>query len=314
MSVLSQEIEKAKTIAIMGHVRPDGDCVGSTLALYNYIAEAYPEKKVQLYLEPFKEAFLFLARAKEALHSPGEEVPDLAISLDNADVHRIGVAGDVFARSRHSLCIDHHISNTGFAMENIIEPDRSSTAELLYTLLDQDKMTKDVAECLYLGIIHDTGVLKFSNTTSQTLEIVAKLLKYGFDFSTIIQDTYYARTYTQTLAYADALLKSRLALEDQVIYTVMTAKDMEKWHVRPMDLDGVVDGLRDVSEVEGAIFLYESGNNQFKVSMRSKKKMNVSKIAQVFGGGGHVRAAGCTLEGTSDEILSKILSEMKMAL
>lgn len=308
---LSEKIQTAETIAIAGHVRPDGDCVGSCMGLYNYIIENYPEKKVTVYMENCGDGFSYISHMEDAKDVCGQEKPDLFILLDVSDVARIGVAGELFASCENTLCIDHHVSNTGIAKENIIEPHASSACEVLYDLLDEDKISKSVAEALYTGIIHDSGVFKYASTSEHTMNIAGKLMSKGIDFQTIIDEGFYAKSYRQNQIMGRALLESIVFFDGKCIFSAVTAKDMEFFGVEAKDLGGIVEQMRLTDGVECAIFLYEIGNLEYKVSLRSKKYLDVNKIAGYFGGGGHVRAAGCTLKGTVHDVINNIAERIE---
>ena len=139
-------MEQVKTIGIAGHVKPDGDCIGSTLAVYNYIRTYFPELEVTLYLEPIPNIFKFLSRSEEIVHDCSEETGyDLFIAMDCGDEGRLGDAAKYFKSAKKTFCIDHHISNNSFADENYIFPNASSTSELVYELLEAEKLTKEIA-------------------------------------------------------------------------------------------------------------------------------------------------------------------------
>ena len=162
--MLNKVLENVSTIAIGGHVRPDGDCVGSCVGLGQYIRENYSDKIVDIYLKDIPESFLFLKGTETILESVDDEekVYDLFISLDCGDTDRLEYSKTLFNKAKHTFCVDHHISNIGFADVNHIVPEASSTSELVYGLLDEEKISQNVAEALYLGIVHDTGVFQYS--------------------------------------------------------------------------------------------------------------------------------------------------------
>lgn len=311
MKDLDSQLTDVTTAAIAGHVRPDGDCVGSCLATYNYIKDNYPQIQVDLYLEPIPNIFKFLNRSEEILHDcPKKEPYDLFIAQDCGDTGRLGAAARYFEQARKTVCIDHHISNQSFADENYIFPHASSTSELIFELLDEKKITKEIAECIYVGIIHDTGVFQYSSTSAKTMNIAGKLMEMGINFTEIVDKTFYTKTFNQNRILGQALVDARLELGGAVVTSVVTRKQMEEYEVLPKHLDGIVSQLRVTKDVEAAVFLYETEDG-YKVSMRSNGRMDVAKIAMEFGGGGHVRAAGASMEGTSEDILERILAEMK---
>ena len=196
--VLSDILKGKKRIALSGHVRPDGDCVGSSMGLYLYLTEQFPEIEVDLYLEKIPASFSIISRTEEIRHTLSEETAyDLFICLDCGDEQRLGPFAPLLRQAAHTVCIDHHVSNDAFAELNYIRPEASSTSELVYTLLEDEKISKACAEALYMGIAHDTGVFQYSCTSPETMEAAAQLLRKGIDGSEIIEKTYFEKTYIQ---------------------------------------------------------------------------------------------------------------------
>ncbi len=317
--MLLQALEHAKTVAIGGHMRPDGDCTGSCMGVYQYIRTWYPEKDVDVYLEEIPESFHFLKGTEEISHELKNKEYDLFVSLDCGDAGRLGFAESAFHEATHTVCVDHHISNGGFGEVNYIKPDASSTSELVYELLDKGKITKEIAECLYLGIVHDTGVFQYTCTAPQTMIVAADLMSKGIDYSRIITDTFYEKTYVQNQILGRALLESVRFMDGQCIVSVISKEVMEFYGATPKDLEGIVSQLRVTKGVKVAIFLYETEAQEYKVSLRSDSEVDVSKVASYFGGGGHKKAAGVTMKGTpydvinnlSDKIEAELLKEQK---
>lgn len=313
--VLSDILKGKKRIALSGHVRPDGDCVGSSMGLYLYLTEQFPEIEVDLYLEKIPASFSIISRTEEIRHTLSEETAyDLFICLDCGDEQRLGLFAPLLRQAAHTVCIDHHVSNDAFAELNYIRPEASSTSELVYTLLEDEKISKACAEALYMGIAHDTGVFQYSCTSPETMEAAAQLLRKGIDGSEIIEKTYFEKTYIQNQILGRALLESMLVLEKQVVVSVVSRKEMEFFEAVPSDLEGIVAQLRQTKGVEVAIFLHETDTREYKVSLRSKGKVNVSSIAQYFGGGGHVRAAGVTMKGSAHDVINNLLRQITLQL
>ena len=225
-----------------------------------------------------------------------------------------GPFAPLLRQAAHTVCIDHHVSNDAFAELNYIRPEASSTSELVYTLLEDEKISKACAEALYMGIAHDTGVFQYSCTSPETMEAAAQLLRKGIDGSEIIEKTYFEKTYIQNQILGRALLESMLVLEKQVVVSVVSRKEMEFFEAVPSDLEGIVAQLRQTKGVEVAIFLHETDTREYKVSLRSKGKVNVSSIAQYFGGGGHVRAAGVTMKGSAHDVINNLLRQITLQL
>lgn len=312
--MLNKLLKGAATVAIGGHIRPDGDCVGSCMGLYQYIRDNF-ECDVDVYLEEIPEVFRFIKATDDIRHEiPEGRKYDLFICLDCGDAARLGFSAALFETAGTTLCIDHHISNKAFAEHNYIVPDASSTSELVYNLLDEEKVSLEIAEALYMGIAHDTGVFQYSCAKPATFRVAAKLLETGIDAPTIIDTTYYEKTYAQNKILAHAVSKSQLFLGGTCISSFLTKKEMDMFGVTAKDLEGIVSQLRITKGVETAVFMYELGEGTFKVSLRSKRYANVSVVAQVFGGGGHIRAAGCSLTGEPEEILEKIAEQLALQI
>ena len=175
-----------------------------------------------------------------------------------------------------------------------------------YYFFTKEQLDEEIAKALYIGIIHDTGVFQYSNTSPETLRAAAKLISYGFDFSRLIEETFYEKTYLQTQILGRALLESILFMDGKCVVSVIDRKTMDFYGASPQDLEGIVSQLRSIKGVECAIFMYETGVLEYKVSMRSGGLVNVSQIASYFGGGGHVRAAGCTMNGTCHDVINNL--------
>lgn len=306
MTVLEQMLEQTGSVVILGHVRPDGDCLGSTLGLYHYIQTNYPAIRAAVYLEESSPKFGYLAGYDAILHETDEERYELCICLDCGDEERLGSFGVFLANALKSLCLDHHITNTRFCEVNLVSENASSTCEVLFEQLDEEKIDKAAAECLYTGLIHDTGVFKYSCTSARTMEIAGKLMAKGIDFGSIIDNSFYKKTYVQNQILGRALLESITFLDGKCIFSALRQSEMEFYGVNGKDMDGIIDQLRLTEGVEVAIFMYQTGPQEFKVSLRSQNAVDVSRIASYFGGGGHVRAAGCTMSGRIHDVVNNL--------
>ena len=312
---LNRVLEGRSRIALGGHVRPDGDCVGSCMGLYLYLKEQYPQIDVDVYLEAIPEQYRIIRGTDEVKSEiPENAAYDLFICLDCGDTKRLGFSGPLFDQAAETLCIDHHVSNDAFADLNYIVPDASSTCELVYRLLEKDKISRHAAEALFMGIAHDTGVFQYSCTSPETMEIAADLMRKGINSSEIIDVTYFEKTYIQNQILGRALLESMLIMDKRCIVSVIRRKSMEFFQATPADLEGIVSQLRETKGVEVAIFLHETEPQTFKVSLRSKGIVDVSAIAKHFGGGGHVRAAGVTMKGSSYDVINNITARIALQL
>ena len=303
---LLEECRDAGRIGISGHVRPDGDCVCACLALWQYLAKCLPEASVKVFLEKPADIFREIKGFGEINSDFPEEPPfDVFFVLDST-AERIGGAGKYFETAGKTINIDHHVSNRGSAQINYIMPQVGSTSELVYDLLDPEMLDRELAKTLYTGIIHDTGVFQYSCTTPATMEKGARLISYGFDFHRLILEAFYQRTYVQAQILGRALMESIRFMDGRCIVSAVDSRTMEFYNVEPKDLDGIVNQLRNIAGVECAIFMHQTGGQEYKVSLRSSEKVNVAEVASYFGGGGHERAAGCTMTGTFHDCVNNL--------
>jgi len=301
-------------IGISGHIRPDGDCVGACLGLWQYLGKCLPQAKIQVYLEKPPEIFRDLKGYEEINSDFPEEAPfDVFFALD-CSADRLGGAEKYFRAAGKTINIDHHISNPGSGEINYIRPEVGSCSELIYDLMEQDRLDCEIAKAIYTGIIHDTGVFQYSNTTPATMEKGAKLISYGFDFSKLIQETFYQKTFLQAQVMGRALMESIRFLDGRCIVSVLERRVMDFYNAKPEDLDGIVNQLLNIRGVECAIFMHQTDVLEYRVSLRSREKVNVAEVAAYFGGGGHARAAGCTMKGTFHDCVNNLSLHIEHAL
>ena len=308
-------LAEVNTVAISGHIKPDGDCVGSCLGIYNYIKTYYPKISVDLYLDFVPKVFTFLKGADEVKCDRSADICyELFISLDCGDLDRLGTSKKYFEMAEHTLNIDHHISNTMFGEYQYVVKEASSASELVFHLLPKERITKEIAECLYTGIVHDTGVFQYSSTEKSTMEAAGFLMECGINYAKIVNETFFMKTFIQQKIYGTALLKSKLHLNGNCITTVLTKEDMEQCGATLEDLEGIASQLRSTEGVETALLIHQSDENEYRVSCRSAEYIDVSAIAVKHGGGGHKRAAGLTMKGNPREIEKQLVKEVEEAM
>ena len=308
-------LDEVKTVCLTGHIRPDGDSVGSTLGLYGYLKKNFPEIEADVCLEPPSEKMNFIPNIDVVRTDyPDHEPYDLMICLDASNLERIGKAVKYFNQAKRTINIDHHISNTNFADENYVEGQSSSACEVLYGFLDPDKLDLDIAIALYTGIIYDTGIFKYRLTSPQTMRIAADLMAYGIPTDDVIDETFNNKTYAENRIFGYSVMKSTLACDGKVIYSTLTKQEMDDFHATTRDLEGIVPQLRMTRGVVVAVFAYETPAGGIKVSLRSNDTFNVNELATLFGGGGHVRASGLNMNGTLDDCIQTLLAEIEKRL
>lgn len=311
MNIL-QECQGASRIAITGHLRPDGDCVGSCLALYQYLQKKMPQALVRVYLEQPAEIYNCI-KGYDEIDSQCEDTEsyDVFFVLDSVPERIMEPVRKLYASARKTINIDHHISNAGACDLFYIVPEASSTAELIYELIDKEALDAQLAMAIYIGIIHDTGVFQYSNTSPRTMEIGAHLIGYGFDFPQLILETFYQRTYLQSQVLGRVLLESIRFMDETCIVSCLDRKIMDFYEVEHADLDGIVNQLRNIKGIHCAIFMYQTDVLEYKVSLRSDEWVDVSRVAAFFGGGGHMRAAGCNMKGTFHDCVNNLSLHIK---
>lgn len=316
----------AKTIGITGHIRPDGDCVGATMALWQFLKKTKEDAQVDVILQKPSPVFSCVMGVDQICedHSasdaseefaPKEQVYDVFFICDSIP-ERTGEGAHLAQLAKMTVNIDHHISNEGCGKHNYIVKDASSTCELVYDLLleadpKQKYMDAELAKTIYMGMVHDTGVFQYSNTAPKTLRMAADLISYGFDFSKLIDETFYEKTYVQNQIMGRAMLESFRFMDGKCIVSMVDRKTMAFYGADSKDFEGIVNQLRIIKGVECAIFMYETGTQQFKISMRSNGAVDVAKVATYFGGGGHVRAAGCNMNGTFHDVINNLSEQIE---
>lgn len=296
------EVKKARRIGISAHVRPDGDAISSCLAMYDYITDNYNKdgaKTVDIFSMDFSEKFLIMKNSDKFITNDDYKEPyDLFIVLDCGSIDRVYADEKIVNGAGEVFLFDHHVSNTGFAKYQVINSESASTTELIFDYFDEDKISKECAIALYMGIIHDTGVFKHTNTTERTMVVAGKLLSIGkFNQEELIDGTFYAKSYKENQILGRALMESIMLANGKIIVSWLNRKIMDFYGVESKNLEGIIDQLRVTDGVEVAIFIYETADLEYKISMRSNGVVDVAKTAVFFGGGGHVKAAGCTMRG-----------------
>ena len=311
---IGQALREGGRFAVLSHVRPDGDALGSQLALGLSLKRL--GKDVRIWNEEgMLEKYSFLPSANLLTKPPADpEDVDVAIALDTAIQNRLGTALPAVRSAKVWINIDHHPSNPGYGDLVYINPKAPATGQILFELIRSEKLPIDaaIAENLYVAISTDTGSFQYPNTTARTFEIAAELVRAGVDVGRVSQLTYenYPRRRSELLR--DLLGTMRFEANDRVASFSLSLATAKKLGVLPEDNEGLIDHLRAIDGVIVAVFFEELVDGKVRVSMRSKsEKVNVCAICEKFGGGGHVLAAGARLRGTLAEVEKKILEEVR---
>ena len=311
---IGQALGEGVRFAVLGHVRPDGDALGSQLALGLSLKQL--GKDVRIWNEEgMLEKYSFLPNANLLTKPPAEpEDVDVAIALDTAIQNRLGNSLAAVRSAKVWINIDHHPSNPGYGDLVYIDPNSPATGQILFELIKSEKLPIDaaIAENLYVAISTDTGSFQYPNTTARTFEIAAELVRAGVEVGRVSQLTYenYPRRRVELLR--DLLGTMRFDANDRVASFSLSLATAKKLGVLPEDNEGLIDHLRAIRGVIVAVFFEELADGKVRVSMRSKnEKVNVCAICEKFGGGGHVLAAGARVRGSLAEVERKILEEVR---
>lgn len=299
---------------ITTHINPEGDSLGSQLALYQLL-ERMGKKAVMINDHKVPAVYEFLPQNNLIRTRLEKNIDyDVAIAVDCPTLERIGRVKEIIRDDRIILNIDHHISNVNFGKVNWIEANASSCGEMIYSLFKEldCKIDKDIAINIYTAILTDTGSFGYNNTSSRTHSIASELLGYGLDVSDIHEKIYEKKSISEMKLLGMALLDVKTEENGKIAYVVVT-QDMAN-ACDNFDLKGTesfVNFPRAISGVEIALFFREEKAGSIHVSFRSKGKVDVYKLAQVFGGGGHARASGCLVKGKLDEVKEQVLAEVR---
>jgi phosphoesterase RecJ-like protein len=311
---IGQALRDHQSFAVLSHVRPDGDALGSQLALGLSLKKL--GKNVRIWNEDgMLEKYSFLSNAELLTKPPAEpEDVDVAIALDTAIQNRLGTTVAAIKSAKVWMNIDHHPSNPGYGDIVYIDPHAPATGQILFELMTNQKLPIDpaIAENLYVAISTDTGSFQYPNTTARTFEIAAELVQAGVDVGRVSQLTYenYPRRRVELLR--DLLGTMRFDANDRVASFSLSMATAKKLGVLPEDNEGLIDHLRAIHGVVVAVFFEELADGKVRVSMRSKsEKVNVCAICEKFGGGGHVLAAGARVRGSLAEVEEKVLEEVR---
>lgn len=314
-SLLNDIIKSSKNILILSHVNPDGDTLGSMCALFGIIKDNFKKKCDILTVSAAPKVYEFmpfLNQAKKLDDMDMSREYDLVINVDIASPDRACEAQKLFEKAKHTVNIDHHKTNNAYAELNYINPDASSTGEVLfdYFVKSDFKISLDSAICLYTAILTDTGSFRFDNTTRKTFECASKLTDIGVKPSDIYKKVYESDSKELVLFQAHCVSKAKFLCEDKIAYTTVFRKDMEMFSANDECMEGLTEKLRAIASTRLAFVVKEMKSGASKISMRSKFA-DCAKICAKFGGGGHKFASGCTVKAPVDEAVNMILEEIK---
>lgn len=309
MNAILEEIEHAQTILICGHVRPDGDCLGSAFALREYCLGLGKSADV-CSPSPIPESYKFM-RQSEKFNVLSRKTYDLFIAVDCATQDRIGKMEGFFRSAPRTVCIDHHEGHEGFADVNLVKNYASSTCEIVFDLLEPTgQITREIANYLYIGLSTDTGHFMHSNTDSKVMYTAYRLSCLGAECHNIATELYRSRSRNKTMLIAKSIEAMRFFMNDTVCIIPMTQELLDECNISSNDTEGIIDYAISINGVEIGISMCAEKENEYKVSFRSRTR-HVNEIAAVFGGGGHIYAAGCRICGKTEDVIDKLLKAIR---
>lgn len=310
-------VENCKRIAISGHENPDGDCAGSCCGLALFMRKKMPGAQIDIFLEPLPDNLSRNIPGSETIiHEISEmqEHYDAFILLD-CSPERLQKAKLLYQEAPVKINIDHHITNKGSSDAFCyIEGQASSACELVYNIIGEEDLDAAIAKALYVGIVTDTGVFQYSNTAESTMRAAGRLMQYGFDHSAVIREVFFERTFLQAKALGAALLKSEAILGGKCVICCMDRSQIEELGAQRKDLDSISAQMLLTRGADCSVFLHETEPGVWRGSFRSALITDVARTASLFEGGGHVRAAGCTIRSDIGAAIETIKADIARQL
>ncbi len=309
-----EAIKDAKSIYIVSHVQPDGDNIGSLLALG--LALKKIEKDVFfLKTDNIPKDFLFLPNI-DLIKDYDEKEIDLLITLDSSDEERLGGNIELLEKAKKIVNIDHHLSNTNYGDINIVDSQAAATCEIVFKLIKKLEIPidKDIATCLFTGISTDTGSFMYENANEETHLIAAELLRIGIDKQEININIWQNKSLLKTKLFIKTLETLETYFDDRVAIVEVTRDNLRAVGASMEDSEGIVSFIRDIDTVEVAVMLKEFEEDEIKVSMRSKRYVDVSDLCSKFGGGGHQKASGCTIKSDLEQVKKDLITELEKVI
>lgn len=306
MDAIKEFITTKDNFGVICHKSPDGDTLGSGLALYHGLVQL--GKSCNIYCDDVPDSMYSLLDGIEYIKPLADLEENNLIFCDCADENRAAFEKNL--KDFQVLNIDHHISNTDFGNVNIVDANACATCQVMYYVLEAVgvQFNSTIAKCLYVGICTDTNNFTNSNVTSETFEVVSKITKYEFPISEIVKILFRTKSFAKTKATALYIDRIRLMFQGRFAVSYILMEDIESLGLE--DTEGFVNIGVDIEGVSVSAFIKEKEDGIFKVSLRSNYEVDVCKICNAFGGGGHVKASGCCIEGDLEQVINALSDEV----
>ena len=311
----AEAINLSKNLLITTHRNPDGDAIGSELALARGLFKLGKNVSIKN-LHTVPENLMFLPNAEKILQcNRVSEIYDVIVLLDCENLER---CGNIFSSENYVTAlinIDHHLSNQNVTDYDIVNHDSSSTSEMVYEIIKElnVELDHDISLCLFTGIFSDTGGFRYSNSTKRAFEIACELMKYSISPWEVALNLFESKSYRSQQLLGLALNSIEISENKKISWLTLPKNIFKKTGTSPSDAEGFINYAREIKGVEVALMFREMGDFKVKVSFRSKGKVNVADVAKLFGGGGHRNASGCVMNGTLNEVQDMVLNSIKLS-
>lgn len=315
MNSLLDLIRNSNEIAVISHINPDGDSIGSIMGLGLALKQIHQNVKIFI-CDDIPKKYQFIPGIDIVKqYKPEEPIDfDLCFVLDCAEKARLGNSEKILEKSKKVINVDHHVSNNFYGDINIVDTEASSTSEIVYSLIKENlqlRIDASIATCLYIGIVTDTGRFIYDNTSAYTHKIVAELLDLGINLQEIVVHIYQTKSENSVRLLGHILSNMDIIYNGKVAMLFITSDLLKQFSVHHSEIDGMIDYARDIEGVEVAIMLKNLDSNRVRVSFRSKNNVDVNKLAREFNGGGHRKASGATVEGSLEQVKKQVEEKLQ---
>jgi phosphoesterase RecJ-like protein len=308
-------VKSAESVLIGTHLNPDGDALGSALAVSHYLDGLGIANDVVCHHMPPRN-LRYLPGVSRIRQTPREERYDVGIVVDLDSLERLGSTEPYFSRCDRTIFVDHHVPHNAPGDIRIVDTTAPATAVILTRLFHtlEVEITPDIATCLITGIVTDTGSFRFRNTTPESLSLAASLLEKGGNINLVSEQVFQSKPISSARLLGFTLERMSLTADDRICWSVLTIDDFEQHHAADEDTEGFVNELLSIETVQISAIFREPKRGKIRCSLRSRGVYDVAAVARMFGGGGHRNAAGCTFEGQVDEVVDQVVAELKRCL
>lgn len=316
VDIICKELMSAKNIFCIAHPHADGDALGSQLALYHF-CKSTGKNCICLNFDPISEQISWLDGNGVCRDTLPEDIDfDLAFLMETTEASRMGDRINFFQRAKTCIHLDHHVDITGLGKINLLDPTASSTCEILYNIFEKTGVELPIECCvaLYVGIMTDTGNFRYSNSTSRSHEIAAKLIEHGIEVNEIYKKVYENTNYNRVVIHGNVMSRTHSLHNGKLIYSWLKLEDFERIGAAEVDADGAIRPISCIKGNEISILFRENKDGKVKMSFRSTGHYDVMEISRTYGGGGHRLAAGGMMEGDLDFVIKQVIETVSKVI